>query len=86
MEMKSYIFLSDEGTTYQPSFINEEHNIIENLQVIGFSVGFDKKDAFKRLLLENNYLKTTTFSSIFCIEISNENGQDREYFQILHID
>jgi len=52
--------LTLEGHTYQPNseFVEPD---IDNLQVIGFSIGFDQKDAFRRLLKENSYLIDTAF-------------------------
>ena len=46
--MKSYIFITDEGTTYQPNSISPEPEI-ENCQVIGFAQGNDSNEAFKEL-------------------------------------
>ena len=82
MAMKHFIFVSDQGTTYQPSSLNEYPNIIENLQVIGFSSGTNHGEAFTNLLTHNSHLKATAFSNIFGIETNSEDGQDRQHFTI----
>lgn len=69
--MKNYIFITEEGTTYQPSSINPESDI-ENCQVIGYSKGNDENEAFNNLISENDYLLDTNFNEIICIELKNE--------------
>jgi hypothetical protein len=68
---KKYIFITFEGFTFQP---NSESDIpdIENMQVIGFSEGKDKKEAFKNLLANQQYLKDTTFNEIIALELADE--------------
>jgi hypothetical protein len=52
--MKHYIFLTDEGHTFQPDSKSELPDV-ENLQVIGFAKGIDADEAYKNLLIENQY-------------------------------
>jgi hypothetical protein len=68
---KKYIFITFEGFTFQP---NSESDIpdIENMQVIGFSEGKDKKEAFKNLLANQQYLRDTTFNEIIALELADE--------------
>ncbi len=68
--MGKYIFLTDEGTTFQPNSISDFPDI-ENLQVIGFASGENSKEAFSNLLKENKYLKKTSFTNIFSYKMDN---------------
>lgn len=74
--MKSFIFITKEGYTYQPDSEAVEPDI-ENCQVIGFSNGAIPQEAFLSLFQENAYLKETTFNEVFSIETKNE---ERSYF------
>jgi hypothetical protein len=65
--MKYYIFLSSEGTTITPKNIN-----IENLQVLGFSKGSDKVDAYKQFIVENMHLQKLGFQDLVVMELANE--------------
>lgn len=67
--MKSYIFLTNEGNTYQPGSKGIEPDI-ENVQVIGIANGSNSDDAFKNLIIENDYLLKTRFNDIFSYELS----------------
>lgn len=78
MEIKSYIFLSVEGSTYQPNSESIEPDI-ENCQVIGFSEGINPQDAFIKLIKENKYLKETSFNEIFSIQLKSNT---RTYFNL----
>jgi hypothetical protein len=77
----NYIFLTSEGTTFQPGSYSFEPDI-ENLQVIGFSKGTDPKDAFERLLDESTYLKQTSFDEIFGMELVQTSS--KTYFSLKH--
>lgn len=68
--MDNYIFLTDEGYTFEP---NSESDVpdIENLQVIGISNGENEKEAFYNLMSQRKYLMSTTFDKIFCYKLSN---------------
>ena len=78
--MKSYIYITKEGCTYQPNSINPEPDI-ENCQVIGFANGNDENEAFRNLIKENKYLLNTRFNELRCIELKNKNYSDEsKYF------
>jgi hypothetical protein len=78
---KYYIFLTSEGTTFQP---NSDAVLpdIENLQVIGFSAGKDSKEAYDNLLEENPYLLKTNFDEIFCYELDRDYKESKKYFYL----
>ena len=81
--MNKYIFLSDEGYTYQPVKLEEiEADEIENSQVIGFSEGESPDDAYNRLLNDNPYIKDTSFNHIYCYRLDSEYERNREDFFI----
>jgi len=69
--MKNYIFITEEGVTYQPNSISPEPDI-ENCQVIGFAKGNNEDEAFKNLTKDNEYLLDTNFNEIICVELKNE--------------
>ncbi len=79
--MYNYIFLTHEGYTFQP---NSESEIpdIENLQVIGFSVGNSADEAFANLLHENSYLQETTFDEVYCYKLDREYEQTRRDYNL----
>ena len=66
---KNFIFLTAEGSTFQPdsTFIEPD---IENIQVIGLASGNEAQDAFEQLLKENAYLVETNFDEIFSLALS----------------
>lgn len=66
--MKSFIFITTEGLTYQPNSESPEPDI-ENCQVIGFAEGRDFKEAFDNLIAENEYLLETNFDEIVGYEL-----------------
>ena len=68
--MKTYIFITLEGHTFQPGSDELEPDI-ENCQVIGFACGRDEEEAFENLVCENDYLLETTFDEIICMELKN---------------
>lgn len=70
--MKSYIFLTTEGYTYQPNSESIEPDI-ENCQVVGFAEGMNMDDAFEKLIQENRYLLKTTFDEITGYELKHRN-------------
>ena len=80
--MKAYIFITKEGSTYQPDSVSPEPDI-ENCQVIGFTTGNDEYEAFKNLIRESGYLLDTNFDEIICIELKNENYYEKsKYFHL----
>jgi hypothetical protein len=69
--MKSYIFITTEGVTYQP-YSESTNPDIENCQVIGFSTGINAQDAFDKLIEDNQYLMETNFEEIFSLELKSD--------------
>ena len=67
--MKQFIFLTEEGSTFQPNSSSLEPDI-DNLQVIGFAEGFDAHNAFESMLSENSFLKETTFDRVFALKLA----------------
>lgn len=70
--MKSYIFITTEGFTYQPNSESPEPDI-ENCQVVGFAEGKDLEEAFDNLIAENEYLLETSFDEIIGYELRHKN-------------
>jgi hypothetical protein len=68
--MKSYIFITTEGYTYQPESKSPEPDI-ENCQVIGFAQGNDEHHAFANLSKQNPSLLETTFNELICLELKH---------------
>ena len=68
--MNKYIFLTEEGYTYQPESKSDIPDI-ENLQVIGFSSGNNSDEAYSALIEQNSFLKETSFEKIFCYKLDN---------------
>ncbi|RLC36428.1 MAG: hypothetical protein DRH33_07030 [Candidatus Nealsonbacteria bacterium] len=80
--MKNYIFITEEGVTYQPNSTSPEPDI-ENCQVIGFVKGNNEDEAFKNLKKENEYLLDTNFNEIICMELKNEDYYKKaKYFYL----
>ena len=79
--MMSYIFITNDGCTYQPNSDSPEPDI-ENCQVIGFAKGNNKNEAFENLIKQNEYLLDTTFNEIICMELKNEEyyGHSRHFY------
>lgn len=76
--MAEYIFLTTEGSTFQPDSNSSEPDI-ENIQVIGFAGGDTVQDAAMRLVESNKYLADTSFEDIFAIQLADER---KEYFSL----
>jgi hypothetical protein len=76
--MKSFIFLTAEGFTYQPDSSSCEPDI-ENLQVLDLAEGIDMEDAFKNMVKDNEYLLDTTFDEVFGLELKKTG---RKYFYL----
>jgi hypothetical protein len=81
--MKSYIFLTSEGYTYQPDSESIEPDI-DNLQVIGISEGNNSQMAFENLIKKSEYLLETTFDEIFCYELSKNFRDSVDFFLLDH--
>lgn len=69
--MNNYIFLTNEGYTYQPNSSSIEPDC-ENAQVLGIVTGESENDALKNLLEQNAYLEDSSFNEIYCYKISND--------------
>lgn len=76
--MGRYIFITDEGFTFQPGSEDCEPDI-ENMQVIGFGEGSNAKEAFEYLVNNNPYLKKTSFNKVSGIKIA---GKARTVFYL----
>ncbi len=75
--MNSYIFLTDEGYTFQPE-TEDKPVVIDSLETIGTAQGTDAMDAYRNLLAENPQLQERKFEKIFCYqvdELEKENGK-----------
>jgi hypothetical protein len=75
--MNSYIFLTDEGYTFQPE-TEEEPIEIDSLQMIGTAKGTDAMHAYRNLLADNPQLQEKRFEKIFCYQVDEpvkENGR-----------
>jgi hypothetical protein len=75
--MNIYIFLTDEGYTFQPD-TEAEPVVIDSLQTIGTARGTDAMDAYRNLLAENPQLQERRFDKIFCYQVDEpvkENGK-----------
>ncbi len=68
--MKKFIFITDEGFTFQPGSEDYEPDI-ENMQVIGFGEGNNVDDAMENMVEENLYLKEAGFNKVFGIEVKS---------------
>lgn len=66
--MNKYIFITNEGNTYQPNSDCIEPDC-SNAQVIGIASGNDENEAFINLKKEFEYLKNTSFSEIYCYQL-----------------
>lgn len=77
--MKSYIFITAEGYTFQPESTSIEPDI-ENCQVIGFAKGENPKQAFQNMIQENKNLLETTFDELICYELKDYD--EKSYFYL----
>ena len=79
--MNHYIFLTNEGYTFQPDSESELPDV-ENLQVIGFAKGINADEVYKSLLFENPYLEETSFEKIFCYQLDKDYEQNRKDYNL----
>jgi hypothetical protein len=77
--MRSFIFVTHEGYTYQPDSESIEPDV-ENLQVLGFATGVDEDDAFKNLMSEDEWLIQTSFDEVKCLELRYEDYEHHAKF------
>lgn len=66
--MRSFIFITDEGYTFQPGSESAKSDA-DNFQVLGFAKGKDEDEAFRNLLDTNGWLLDTSFEEVQCLEL-----------------
>ena len=69
--MNTYIFLTNEGSTYQPQFESVEPDC-NNAQVIGITKGDNEDEAFENLKRENEYLFEMSFNELYCYKLDSD--------------
>lgn len=79
--MPSYIFLTTEGSTYQPDSESCGPDV-ENVQMLGIAGGADQADAFRRLIGDNTWLLKTSFDEVFCYELADGHKEGRRTFHL----
>jgi len=79
--MNNYIFLTDEGFTFQPDSESDTPDI-ENLQVLGFASGVSADEVYRNLLVDHAYLKESTFDQIFCYRLDKSYENTRRDFHL----
>ncbi len=62
--MKSYIFFTDEGFTYDPN-----RKEIPNLQILGLGDGENVDEAFENFKKAEDYLSKFAFKKVVALEI-----------------
>lgn len=70
--MNYYIFLTNEGSTYQPNSESIEPDCA-NTQVIGISSGNNEDEGFEKLKRENEYLFKMSFNEVYCYKLESDN-------------
>ena len=68
--MNYYIFLTNEGSTYQPNYESIEPDC-NNAQLIGISSGDNEDVAFENLKKENTYLSSMLFDEVYCYKLES---------------
>ncbi len=79
--MSKYIFLTNEGYTYQPNSESVEPDC-ENSQLIGITEGSNQEDAFNNLLKEREYLKKFNFDEVYCYKLDDNYQESKKCFYI----
>ncbi len=82
--MNNYLFLTNEGYTYQPDSESIEPDC-ENSQLIGISSGNTQEEAFKNLINEKEYLRQFNFNEIYCYELVKNYEESKRYFSNIGI-
>lgn len=70
--MNYYIFITNEGNTYQPNTKALEPDC-NNSQVLGIAFGNDEEEAFKNLKDQNSYLLNSFFNELYCYKLESDN-------------
>ena len=80
--MRSFIFITTEGDTFQPGSESVGPDI-ENCQVVGFASGNDPPHAYASLIRDNPYLIETSFDELICLELRHgDYMSNRTYFNL----
>lgn len=79
--MNNYLFLTNEGYTYQPDSESIEPDC-ENSQLIGIASGNTQEEAFKNLLKEKEYLTEFNFNKVYCYKLDDDFKSSKRYFYI----
>ena len=69
--MNKYIFITDEGITYQPNS-NEIEPDCYNSQVIGIIEGENEDEAYSNLIKKYEYLNEMEFNEVYCYQIKSD--------------
>lgn len=77
--MNNYLFLTNEGYTYQPDSETIESDC-ENSQLIGIASGNTQEEAFKNLINEKEYLRQFNFNEIYCYELAKTYEENKGIF------
>ena len=79
--MKKFIFLTCEGTTFQPdSDFNESE--MDNLQVLGFANSLNAENAFADFIKDNSFILETNFDEVISYQLSNDFNENQKYFYL----
>ena len=70
-KLKYFIFLTDEGFTFQPKsdFVESE---MDNLQVLGLSKGLNTNNAIDNFIQDNEFLKKLNFDNVLVFELISD--------------
>lgn len=79
--MNKYIFLTNEGYTYQPDSDSIEPDC-ENAQLIGISSGNTPEEAFENLINERKYLREFNFDETYSYKLAEDYKESKRYFYI----
>ncbi len=69
--MPSFIFLSEEGMTFQPNAVLATQNVLRNPQVLGIAEGVNAGNAFLNLVRHDRSLLDTRFDEVVCLELAS---------------
>lgn len=69
LQMRTFIFISQEGLTLQPEAVLARQNLLGNAQVLGIASGVDKGHALLQLVRSQPSLLDTRFDEVVCLEL-----------------
>ena len=78
---RAFVFLTMEGYTSQPESEATEPDI-ENVQMLGVVSGVHQRDAIRRLVNENPWLRDTSFDEVYCYELAQNFSASRTEFSL----